>query len=201
MTAVLGELIWLLHLATCLFMVGVIWMVQVVHYPLFRLVGTPGFPDYAQQHQRLMTWIVGPAMLLEAGTAVALVYCRPAGIAGWGMWAGLGLIGVIWLSTACLQVPCHGVLSQGFDPQAHTRLVRSNWIRTVAWSLRGLLLLWLLWGRAAVETPTSSSARTRSEPLPERHVSEHEPARSGVLALVGEPQRLAPGQRVRHAHG
>lgn len=75
MIAKLGELIWLLHLAACLFMVGVIWVVQVVHYPLFSRVGAAGFMDYAQQHQRLMTWIVGPALLLEAGAAVGLVCC------------------------------------------------------------------------------------------------------------------------------
>lgn len=60
------------------------------------------------------------------------------------LWAGLDLIGVIWLSTRLLQVPQHRVLEAGSDPGAHRVLVASNWIRTVAWTARGILLLALL---------------------------------------------------------
>jgi hypothetical protein len=48
---------------------------------------------------------------------------------------------VIWLSTALLQVPRHRALEAGFDPAAHRALVATNWIRTVAWTARGFLLL------------------------------------------------------------
>ena len=36
------------------------------------------------------------------------------------------------------------MLGGGFDKHAHALLVRTNWIRTAGWSLRGLLVLaWL----------------------------------------------------------
>lgn len=51
---------------------------------------------------------------------------------------------LIWGSTALLQVPMHNALSTGFDSKAHRSLVLSNWIHTVAWSLRGVLVLFLV---------------------------------------------------------
>jgi hypothetical protein len=55
------------------------------------------------------------------------------------------VVAVIWLSTAFLQSPLHTTLGRGFDPRAHRFLVTSNWVRTVLWSLRGLVVLRILY--------------------------------------------------------
>ena len=57
---------------------------------------------------------------------------------------GLALVVVVWLSTALLQVPRHTNLGSGFDRRAWSRLMLSNWVRTVAWSARGVLVLWMV---------------------------------------------------------
>jgi hypothetical protein len=44
-------------------------------------------------------------------------------------------------STWRLQVPRHDALARGWDAAAHRALVRSNWVRTAAWSARAALLL------------------------------------------------------------
>jgi hypothetical protein len=124
-------------------MLGVIWFVQVVHYPLFATTAREGFRAYEERHTFLTTWVVAPAMLVEAGTALGLFWFPPLGVSTWQLAIGLALLAVIWLSTALVQVPCHKRLSQGFDAATHRRLVGTNWIRTVAWSLRGLLVLWM----------------------------------------------------------
>lgn len=131
------------NLLGTLAMFGVIWIVQLVHYPLFAGVGSDGFVAYEAAHQTRITWIVFPAMVLELGTAVALVWLRPDAVPPWMVWIGLGLVGVVWLSTAFVQVPLHTALSAGFDAHAHARLVTTNWVRTVAWTLRAGLVLWL----------------------------------------------------------
>lgn len=133
----------LAHLFATLTMFGVIWTVQLVHYPLFAGVGVDGFPAYEAAHKARITWIVLPAMLLELSTAIALVWRRPDVLPGWAVWLGLGLVGVVWVSTAFVQVPLHTTLSAAFDGEVHERLVRSNWIRTAAWSLRAGLVLWM----------------------------------------------------------
>lgn len=132
----------IVHLAATLAMVGVIWTIQLVHYPLFSGVGKDGWIPYASAHGRRITRVVAPAMLVEAATAVALVAGgAPPGIPGWMPWVGLGAVGAIWASTWLLQVPQHRRLAAGFDSDAHRRLVATNWLRTAMWSGRGLLVL------------------------------------------------------------
>ena len=133
----------LAHLAATLFMVGVIWFVQVVHYPLFSRVGPEKFSLYSEAHSRLTTYVVGPPMLVEAATALLLVFRRPDAVPLAAVLIGLALVVVVWLSTALLQVPRHTTLGSGFDRRTWNELVLSNWVRTVAWSARGGLVLWM----------------------------------------------------------
>jgi uncharacterized membrane protein len=137
-------LVLLVHTAAALVMVGVIWFVQIVHYPLFGHVGQESFTAYEVAHARLTTWVVAPPMLVEDLTGVLMLWYRPADILALQAWLGIGLIALLWLSTAVIQVPQHNVLAFGFDSTAHQTLVTSNWLRTIAWSLRGLLVLWML---------------------------------------------------------
>lgn len=137
------ELLFLVHLAATLFMVGVIWFVQVVHYPLFGRVGAAGFVAYAEAHSRLTGYVVAPPMLAELATGVALLFRRPEGVPAALPWAGFALLAAAWASTALLQVPKHRALGAGFDRAAHRFLVTSNWLRTAAWSGRGLVVIWM----------------------------------------------------------
>lgn len=130
----------LVHAATTLFMVGVIWFVQSVHYPLFEGVGEDRFSAYECQHARRTGWVVAMPMLAELATAIALAWRLGGALA----WSGLVLLMVIWLSTWLWQVPAHRRLENGFDAATHRRLVRTNWVRTIAWSARGILALALL---------------------------------------------------------
>jgi hypothetical protein len=140
-----GHWVLLLHAASTLVMVGLIWFVQVVHYPLFEAVGREGFAHYAQAHARLTSWVVIPPMLVEAGTAgLLLLGLRPSSLGSGPLSAGALLLLLVWGSTFLLQVPRHGQLAAGFDGEAHAALVTTNWIRTSAWTLRGALVLWML---------------------------------------------------------
>lgn len=136
----------LLHLVVTAFLCGLIWVVQLVHYPLFDRVDRSGFAAFEAEHSRRITWIVAPAMLLEAVTGAWLLLgaMRGGGVLDPAAAAtNLLMIALVWLSTATIQVPAHATLSSGFDAEAHRILVVSNWIRTVLWTARtgGLLLL------------------------------------------------------------
>ena len=132
------------NFVSTLFMVGLIWMVQVVHYPLFDDIGKESYASYQQRHQSNITLIVGPVMLIELVTAILLVWYSIDDISKPMVYTGVGLVAVIWLSTAFIQVPCHEKLVKGFDPTAYKWLVNSNWIRTIAWTARGVLVTWML---------------------------------------------------------
>ena len=139
----------LAQVAATLFMTGVIWIIQCVHYPLFARVGEDGFGAYARRHQRVIAPVVVPVMAVELGTAVLLLFSAPAGIEQSLLVAGAILLLPIWLSTALVQVPVHRRLATGFDDRAVTRLVRTNWVRTSLWSARSVLVLVVL--RQAIE--------------------------------------------------
>lgn len=135
------DLIWV-HVVATWYMVGVIWFVQVVHYPLMKQVGAAHYEAYQLAHMQRTTWVVGPGMVVEAMTAVWLLYVSASVL----LWVGLGLLVLIWVSTVGLQVPRHNQLLTRFDVDDHRILVQTNWIRTVAWTARGILMFWMLDG-------------------------------------------------------
>ncbi len=139
MTALLA-----VHAAATWTMVGVIWFVQLVHYPMLDRAGSAGFAAYQRENTRRTSWVVILPMAIEALTAVALALRPPAGVPRAAAWAGLALVAAIWLSTALLQVPRHRRLESGYDAVSHRGLVGTNWIRTAAWSARGGLVLWMI---------------------------------------------------------
>ena len=132
---------WILisHAAATWAMFGVILIVQVVHYPLFSSVGSSSFAQYETLHAQRITWVVGPLMIVELVTAVALVGRSPSGVATSLLWIGLLLLAVIWTSTAFVQVPLHRILADGFDATAHRKLLSTNWVRTAAWAARAVI--------------------------------------------------------------
>ena len=134
------QLTFLVNLLATWYLVGLIWMVQLVHYKLFDRVGLDGFVRYEADHCNLISPVVGPPMLIEIATAVLLIISPPSGVPRWAMVAGLAAVSAIWLSTALIQVPCHNRLGDGFNARDYALLVGSNWIRTVLWTARGLLM-------------------------------------------------------------
>lgn len=133
-----------MHQASTWFMVGLIWFVQIVHYPLLAQVGPTYLPSYERQHQRLTTYVVLPVMIAEMLLAIYLgVVSPPAGRVGTARVA-LALLVLIWISTFAVQVPAHERLAAGFEPSVHTWLVHSNWVRTILWTARGGLAVQML---------------------------------------------------------
>ena len=136
-----ARLLLLAHIAATLFMTGVIWFVQVVHYPLMALIGPETFAAYERANIAHTASVVGPVMILEALTAVLLIRRRPAKVRKSQAWLGVILLALIWGSTALAQFPAHQTLIQGFDAELLQRLTRTNWLRTMLWSARSLLVL------------------------------------------------------------
>ncbi|MBL9148602.1 MAG: hypothetical protein JNM94_07905 [Phycisphaerae bacterium] len=126
-------------------LVGLIWTIQVVHYPLFARVGPERFAAYEAEHARRITFVVGPLMLAELVVAAALPFVVEGSNDRLLAWIGLALVVAVWIVTAFVSVPCHRCLAAGFDERAHRRLVATNWLRTLAWTARGAIAGLLLW--------------------------------------------------------
>ncbi|MFT5732707.1 MAG: hypothetical protein ACI80K_001974 [Paracoccaceae bacterium] len=138
--------LWILvsHLAVTWALIGLIWTIHVVHYPMFAAVKS-GFRSYHEEHMHRITFVVGPLMLAELAGAVYLWLHPPAGTDGRLWLAALLLLGVVWVDTGLFSVPQHGRLEAGgFDASTHRALMFSNLVRTLAWTARGLLIAWIL---------------------------------------------------------
>jgi hypothetical protein len=138
-----GEVLLLTDTAATLFMAGVLWTMQVLNYPLLRLVGPEAVPAYEAVHNRRFGLIVLPGVIVALLASIGLIFSRPASVPIWAPVATALLVVAVGASTALLQAPQHVRLAQEFDVSAHRLLVRSNWIRVGAWSAAGLLALWM----------------------------------------------------------
>lgn len=137
-TTTVGLLV--LVVVTC-FLSGLIWTVQVVHYPLFAQVGTDGFAAYASSHATRIGPVVGiPWAVHGAATAWLLTTDLPRG----PVFAAAALAAVTVVVTLVWSVPAHQALADGHDLDAVDRLVSTNWLRTAAWTANAGVALWLL---------------------------------------------------------
>ena len=120
-------------------MMGLIWFVQVVHYPLFAVVGADESVAYALAHQRRTSLVVAAPMAVEGITALGVFILAPDNVSRWWGALGLTLLGIVLGSTVLLQVRRHAKLTVRYDAAVVRSLVRTNWIRTVGWTARAAL--------------------------------------------------------------
>lgn len=132
----------LLNLFSSIFLCGLIWMVQFVHYPFFLRADRARFTEHIRFHGFRIAFIVLPVMIAELLSSILLTLYA----AEFQTLHLLGLITVIliWVSTFLLQVPQHAKLIIAFDEKAILKLVRTNWIRTLLWSFKAGLALYLI---------------------------------------------------------
>lgn len=152
----------LVNLCATWFLVGLIWIIQAIHYPGFSLVGEANWNAYHLKHMTATTMLIGPSMFIEALSAAALIFVAKAYPlrARWCVWIAAVLVLVNWVTTAAVAVPLHNKLGKAFDVEVIHQLVSINWIRTISWSIRGLLIAsvaWIVVSKPAVQAPSDNS--------------------------------------------
>lgn len=129
-----------IQLATSWFMTGLIWLIQIVHYPLFNRVGNAEFALYHSMHSKLISFIVMPVMIFELFTLGLLIM----GHADFNLTDKLILslsLFIIWATTFFFSVPAHNELTEGFKEASYQKLVWTNWFRTFFWTVKSIYLL------------------------------------------------------------
>lgn len=149
-------LVVVIALASTWAMTGVIWVIQLVHYPIFDMIdrGDDGatWVEFGNRHRTTISIVVGPFMLAEGVTGLWLIADPPGGVSRIVPLIAGALMAVAYGTTAFVSVPLHERLTNEFDVDAHRRLVSTNWIRTAAWTARAVLLVGV-----AVAAATSTS--------------------------------------------
>jgi hypothetical protein len=135
------QLVIQLHLFSTLLMTGVVWFVQLVHYPSFRFVADEKGSEAARFHQRKTGLLVIPLMLIEMGTGILLMSSSWVTQYGNYLIINLGLLFLVWGVTFLKMVPLHRKLAEQISEETVSALISINWIRTVLWTARAGLLL------------------------------------------------------------
>jgi hypothetical protein len=135
----------LTHICACFFMTGVIWVIQLIHYPAFSLVKQNEFQNFQRDHTKKIAFIVVPMMVIEFLTGAALIFWPPALSLTNLIWQlNVLLILAIWGATFFVSVPLHEALGKGQDHDTVLRLVKTNWFRTGLWTLRAAAFLTII---------------------------------------------------------
>lgn len=135
------ETILLINTLSSFFMAGLIWFVQLVHYPSFHFLDEDNFTKFHAHHSLKTGFVVKPVMSLELATSGALAWNF-----GWISVNAVGfyLVILIWIATFFISVPKHNALKHGKVDSLITGLVHTNWIRTILWSIKSGLSFWVL---------------------------------------------------------
>ena len=126
------EIIETIRPAIDLGMVVLIWLVQLVIYPSFRFADPNRFVDWHHSYMQRVSYVVMPLMLTQALCIGITCFLQP----DLGTLFSAVCMLVAWIVTFTYSVPCHNQLQNaGNASEWIERLIKTNWIRTIAWTL------------------------------------------------------------------
>ena len=135
------------HAAATMFMVGLIWTIHYVHYPLFAHVGESTYASFQAEHVERIGKLLFVPWLAEGITLLGILALAflgdrtalrvPAVINGAAM-------AVVLVISGFWSAPTHAKLADGFDKSLHDQLMTVNLIRTLAWTVCGVCAVWIV---------------------------------------------------------
>ena len=116
-----------------------IWLVQLIIYPSFLYTRDADFVFWHRRYAALISLFVVPLMFIQLGVEAAFLLGNDL------RWLRCLVLLAVWAGTFLLSVPCHSRLQHsGKDLDVIRRLVRTNWVRTLGWSI--LFADTVMWG-------------------------------------------------------
>ncbi len=135
----------LINIFSAFFATGLIWTIQLVHYPSMRFVSRDKFELFHSFHQLRISIIAMPLMAIELITSIILFMQNIENESSLIFKINLIIVTLIWFSTIFIQVPLHQKLSKGKKNSLIDKLVLTNWFRTVLWTLKSILIIFFLY--------------------------------------------------------
>ena len=122
--------VYFIHAIITWLLTGLIWTVQLVHYPFFKFSTLS--KDAFLFHQRQISFLVMPLMITELLTGIYLL------IRDWPLYQYVNgvnvlIIFLLWIHTFAIMVPLHQHLLESPSKTIVSLLVKHNWARTLAW--------------------------------------------------------------------
>ncbi len=139
----LSIFLFLVHIVFSLYLFGVIWFVQVVHYPIFLYLNYDPAHNPFIFHQSRTGIAVMSAMAIELVSVVILMFIPYPNF--FAVLILLIFTLLIWITTFMIQVPCYNVLKREKNENVIYRLIWTNWLRTALWTFKAIYIFFLLW--------------------------------------------------------
>ena len=128
-----------IHFLSTSLMVGIIWVIQLLHYPAFHFIKESDYVEFQHFHMQRISFIVVPVMVLELFSAFMMVYYIQSNL----LILCFIILLFIWLITFIFFTKLHQSLLGGYDNTIVDKLVRINWSRTILWSIRLIILIYI----------------------------------------------------------
>ena len=123
-----------------IFMIGISLITQFITYPSFKSIDLNLFSNFHKIYTRKMLFIVGPVMIIEFLSLAILLFVN----FNFNFLIQFTLICLIWVLTFFVIVPIHNKLENQYDNLLNINLIKLNGYRTLIWSLRFILLLFII---------------------------------------------------------
>ena len=137
------DFLYKIHIVSTSIMVGVIWIMQLVHYPSFSFINIEDYKSFQEFHMKRISLVVIPAMTIELTSGILIFWIHQTNNIFFNV--SLFCLFFIWSITAILFSKMHQKLTLGYQILIVTKLVNLNWIRTISWTLRLGLVLFVGW--------------------------------------------------------
>jgi len=121
------------------YLVSLVFMTQFITYPTFLNIDIDKFSDYHRKYVNNISFIVAPVMLIELLTLSLIAYFSSEFL----IIKSLILLLVIWLTTFFIMIPSHNRISKSYNKKEIISLINYNWVRTILWSFKLLLIIFL----------------------------------------------------------
>lgn len=108
-------------------------MDSFVVYHSWKFVGAAEFTRVHQESSVRIVQVFVSATLMMTVTTIVMFWKRPSYIPGKWVWIAFVSEIISWVSSALIQIPIQGQLSQGRDEAALSRLIATDWVRIAAW--------------------------------------------------------------------
>ena len=127
----------LIHFLSTSLMVGVIWIIQLLHYPSFHFIDKANYSAFQDFHMNRVSYVVVPTMITELASGALVVLILPKFFL---FNISILILAIIWIITFLFFTKLHQSLTFGYDEASVNKLVRLNWLRTTFWTVRLLIL-------------------------------------------------------------
>ena len=138
-----SKIIFAVYLFLAVYCAGSMTVLQLQHFALYRKVGKENFKKYLQANNKAAVLpAILPALLLFVSTIILLFY-RPSFMPFNIAILSLILNSINLVSTAIWQGRLHGQLAEiGYSESLINQLVNTNWIRTAALFIQGVIAVY-----------------------------------------------------------